>query len=106
MSIRYRKSIIGNIHKLFIVPMHILCISEEQIRERSGQTYVAEKIRYHRWRWYGHVMRMPENKLPRHVLDWTPEESRRMGPPKDTWRCTIAKDKREKNITIDDEALA
>ena len=42
---------------------------------------------------------MPENRLPRRFLDWTPEGFRRMGR-------TIAKDKREKNITIDVENLA
>ena len=81
-------------------------ISEEQIRERSGQKSVIETIRYRRWRWYGHVLRMPEHRLPKQALNWTPEGSRRVGRPKDTWRRTIAKDKREKNIDVDVEALA
>ena len=81
-------------------------ISEEQVRERSGQRSVIEKIRYHRWRWYGHVLRMPEDRLPKQALGWTPEGSRRVGRPKDTWRRTIAKDKRERNIDVNVEELA
>ena len=62
-------------------------VSEEQVRERSGQKLVIEKIRYHRWRWYGHVLRMSECRLPKQALGWTPEGSRRVGRPKDTWRA-------------------
>ena len=81
-------------------------ISEEQVRERSGQKTVIETIRYQRWHWYGHVLRMPEYRLPKQALNWTPEGSRRVGRPKDTWRRTIGRDKREKNIDVNVEALA
>ena len=81
-------------------------VSEEQVREWSGQKSVIEKIRYHRWRWYGHVLRMPETRLPKQALGWTPDGSRRVGRPKDTWRRTIERDKRENNIDVDVEDLA
>ena len=81
-------------------------ISEEQVRERSGQKSVTEKIRYNRWRWYGHVLRMPESRLPKQALNWTPVGARRPGRPKDTWRRTIARDRRERNIDVDVEELA
>ena len=80
-------------------------ISEEQVRERSDQKSVIEKIRYHRWRWYGHVLRMPESRLPEQALNWTPEVSRRVERPKDTLRRTIAMEKREKKIDVDVEEL-
>ena len=75
-------------------------LSEEQVRVRSGQKSVVKNIRYHRWRWYGHVLRMPESSLPKQWLNWIPEGSRRVQRPKDTWRRTIAKDKRESNIYV------
>ena len=81
-------------------------MSEEQVRERSGQKSVIGKIRYHRWRWYGHVLRMPVNRLPKQALGWTPEGTRRVGRPKDTWRRTIARDKQENNIDVNVEDLA
>jgi hypothetical protein len=35
--------------------------------------------------WFGHVKRMPGNRLPLKVLEWEPEGTRRMGRPKDRW---------------------
>ena len=79
---------------------------DEKVRERSGRKPVIETIRYQRWRWYTHVLRIPEYKLPKQALNLIPEGSRRVGRPKETWRRTIDKDKREKNIDVDMEALA
>ena len=81
-------------------------ISEEQVRGSSSQRLVIEKMRYHRWWWHGHVLRMSEGRLPKQALCWTPEDSGRAARPKDTWWRTIAKDKREKNKDVDVEELA
>ena len=67
---------------------------------------MIEKIRYNRWRWYGYVLCKSDSRLPKQALRWTPEGSRRVGRPKDTWRRTIVKDMREKNVDVDVEELA
>ena len=67
-------------------------VTEEEVRRRSGQRSVIDKLRTHRWRYYGHVLRMGEERLPKQVLSWTPEGSRRRGRPKETWRRTIQRD--------------
>jgi hypothetical protein len=36
-------------------------------------------------RWFGHVKRMPGNRLPLKVLKWEPEVTRRRGRPKERW---------------------
>jgi hypothetical protein len=77
-------------------------VSEEEVRRRSGQQSVVEKIRYHRWRYYGHVLRMDEDRLPRQILEWQREGTRRVGRPKDTWRRTMERYMRNNNLVVEE----
>ena len=36
-------------------------------------------------RWYGHVKRMPEERMPKLIMEWTPPERRKTGRPRKTW---------------------
>jgi hypothetical protein len=36
-------------------------------------------------KWYGHVQRMEEGKLPKQVMKWNPPGRRKRGRPKLTW---------------------
>ena len=38
------------------------------------------------------MLRMGDERLPKQVLQWTPEGSRRRGRPKETWRRLIQSD--------------
>jgi hypothetical protein len=38
-----------------------------------------------RLRWFGHVKRMPGNRLPLKIFEWEPERKRRRGKPKERW---------------------
>jgi hypothetical protein len=46
---------------------------------------ILEAIEEKLLRWFGHVKRMPGNRLPRKILEWEPEGTRRMGRPKERW---------------------
>jgi hypothetical protein len=46
---------------------------------------ILEVIEEKRLRWFGHVKRMPGNRLPLKMLEWEPEGTRRIGRPKDRW---------------------
>jgi hypothetical protein len=46
---------------------------------------ILEVIEEKRLRWFGHVKRMPGNRLPRKILEWEPEGTRRRGRPKERW---------------------
>ena len=82
-------------------------VSEEELRARTGQKSVIERLRTCRWRWYGHVLRMPEERIPKEALEWRPDGRRRVGRPKDTWLRTIERERREKNLDrVYVEALA
>jgi hypothetical protein len=59
------------------------------IREvmRAGKN-ILEVIEEKRLRWFGHVKRMPGNRLPLKILEWEPEGTRRRGRPKERWSMT------------------
>jgi hypothetical protein len=44
---------------------------------------ILEVIEEKRLRWFGHVKRIPGNRLPPKVLEWEPEGTRRRGRPKE-----------------------
>jgi hypothetical protein len=46
---------------------------------------IVEVIDEKRPRWFGHVERMPGNRLPLNILEWKPEGTRRRGRPKERW---------------------
>ena len=77
-------------------------VTEEEVRRRSGQQSVIEELRKHRWRYYGHALRMGAERLPKQVLTWTPEGRRRRGRPNDTWRRTIQRDMKNHGLLARD----
>ena len=62
---------------------------------------MVEVIKMRRWRWYGHVLRMQDDRLPKQAIGWTPTGRRNVGRPKDTWRRTMNREMREKNLNHD-----
>jgi hypothetical protein len=46
---------------------------------------ILEEVEEKRLRWFGHVKRMPGNRLPRKILEWEPEGTRRRRRPKERW---------------------
>jgi hypothetical protein len=46
---------------------------------------ILEVTKEKRLRWFGHVKRMPGNRLPLKILEWEPEGTRRRGRPKERW---------------------
>ena len=74
-------------------------VTEEEVRRRNGQQSVIQRWKTQRWRYYGHVLRVSEERLPKQVLSWTPEGRRRRGRPKDSWQRTIHREVRSKDLT-------
>jgi hypothetical protein len=54
----------------------------EVMEVRKNILEVTEEKRLRR---FGHVKRMPGNRLPLKVLEWEPEGTRRRGRPKERW---------------------
>ena len=55
---------------------------------------ITEKIRLHRLRWFGHVQRMEENRIPKRVLYMNLETTRLRGRPRSRWLDEVGEDGR------------
>ena len=75
-------------------------IRNENLLERTNMTTISETIKARRWRWFGHVCRMPANAIPKTALTWTPQGQRNRGRPKETWRRTMNKELKSRGLTM------
>ena len=56
------------------------------VLERANIQSIEVMIGTNRLRWFGHVSRMPEDRLPRKLLNWAPTHGKRSrGRPKKSW---------------------
>jgi hypothetical protein len=54
---------------------------------------IAETIRLHRLRWFGHVQRMEENRIPKTVSYMNLESTRPRGRPRNRWQDEVREDR-------------
>jgi hypothetical protein len=60
-------------------------IKNEHIKEImavKGTSDIIEIIEKKRLQWYGHVRRMPEERIPKLIMEWIPLERRKSGRPR------------------------
>jgi hypothetical protein len=63
-------------------------IKNENIKEimgMKGKPDIIDIIEKKRLQWYGHVKRMPEERIPKLIMEWIPEERRKRGRRRKTW---------------------
>ena len=63
-------------------------IKNEHIKEmmgEKGKPDIIDIIEKKRLQWYGLVKRMPEERIPKLVMDWILRERRKRGRPRKTW---------------------
>ena len=61
-------------------------IRNTEIRRRTKVSDVMEKISRLKWKWAGHIARMPEDRWTRRVVQWQPRQSQRnRGRPAYRW---------------------
>ena len=60
---------------------------------------ITEEIRRRRWRWIGHVLRLPLTATARVALRWTPDDQRGRGRPNETWRRTVEAEMKQQRWT-------
>ena len=74
-------------------------ISNKDLLDMTESTCIIEQIQQRRFRWLGHVFRMPGSNITKVALRWTPQGKRPRGRPKTTWRRTIEAELRELGMT-------
>ena len=60
-------------------------IKNEHIKEImgvKGKPDIMDIIQQKRLQWYGHVKRMPEERIPKLIMEWLPLEKRKRGRPR------------------------
>jgi len=63
-------------------------IKNERIKEimgAKGKPGIIDVIEKKRLQWYGHVRRMPEERILKLIMDWIPRERRKRERPRKTW---------------------
>ena len=63
---------------------------------------LLEDIKTKQLKWYGHVKRMEEGRLPKKVMRWSPPGRRKRGRPKLTWAEEIRGLMEEKGLMEED----
>ena len=51
----------------------------------KGKPDIIDIIKKKRLQWYGHVKRMPEERIPKLIMEWIPLERRKRGRPRKMW---------------------
>ena len=68
-------------------------VKNEDVLSRASMHNIDVFISALRLRWYGHVVRMPEHRLPKYLLDWKPKHGKRSrGRPRKTWMDCVRED--------------
>jgi hypothetical protein len=57
----------------------------KEIMGVKGKPDITDIIQKKRLQWYGHVKRMAEDRMPKLIMEWIPEEKRKRGCPRKTW---------------------
>jgi hypothetical protein len=51
----------------------------------KGKPDIIDIIEQKRLKWYGHAKRMPEERIPKLIMEWIPRERRKRGRPRNMW---------------------
>jgi len=67
----------------------------------KGQPDNIDIIEKKRLQWYGHVKRMPEERIPKLIMEWIPLERRKRGRPRKTWMEGVQAAMKTRNLEPD-----
>jgi hypothetical protein len=74
-------------------------ITNKELWETTQQIPNDREIKIRKWKWFGNTLRKDQNNITRQGLDWNPQEERRKGRPRITWKRTILTELQEQNVS-------
>ena len=69
-------------------------LTNKEIYARVEKPTIIETVRLNRLRWFGHVQRMEENRIPKRVLYMNLGATRLRGRPRNRWQDEVREDGR------------
>jgi hypothetical protein len=75
-------------------------ISNAELCQRTNQIPVYAEIKRRKWRWNGQTLRKPDENIPKQYFEWNPQDRRKAGRPRNTWRRTVIKEAAVQNNRI------
>ena len=79
-------------------------IKNEHLKEivgMKGKQDIMDSIEKKRLQWYGHAKRMPEERIPKLIMEWTPTERIKRGRPRKTWIQGVQAAMATRNLELD-----
>ena len=69
-------------------------LNNKEIYASVEKSTIIKTIRLNRLRWFGHVKRMVENRIPKRVLYMNLGSTRLIGRPRNRWQAEVGEDRR------------
>ena len=63
---------------------------------------ILDRMENNMLKWYGHVVRMEDNRWPKRITTWCTEGRQRRGRPEAKWHKEIERVMKQKILTFDD----
>ena len=82
--------------------LHVTCrehVTNEEVLMRTGSRKLAYTVTECSFLLTGHILRLPSHRPSKVAISWTPDDGKRRGCPKKTWRRTFQEDLTRANIS-------
>ena len=70
-------------------------VKNEEVKRRTKMEKISIVIKRRRWKWLGHVLRMDNTSHAKIAISWPPDGKRKRDRPKETWRRTIERERKD-----------
>jgi hypothetical protein len=78
-------------------------ISNQEIRTRmNAEESIIDRIKNKGPSWFGHVLRMEEERWPKQLYQWKPPGKRKRGRPNKSWREEVMTTVQSRGLNIED----